>query len=125
MASKRTVAFLRAGFPEKARCEAEEVVASSPTDYDTLLVRTLLLHGSGAWLDAIKIFDSIPRSVRNGLPVGFERVLFPRKYSEIVKVHAAKLNLDPDFVFKKISVEPYTCWSQKILVLGTGIGSKA
>lgn len=99
LASKRTSAFLQAGFPEKARCEAEEVVAGIPDDYDTLLARTLLLHASGGWLDAIKVYDSIPRSVRNGLPIGFERVLFPRKYAEIVKAKAAKLNVDPDFVF--------------------------
>lgn len=99
LASKRTSAFLQAGFPEKARCEAEEVVADMPDDYDTILARTLLLHASGGWLDAIKIYDSIPRSVRNGLPIGFERVLFPRKYAEIVKEKAAKLNVDPDFVF--------------------------
>ena len=99
LASRRTSAFLKAGLPEKARCEVEEIVAAGPTDYDSLLVRTLLLHASGAWLEAIKIFDAIPRSVRSGLPVGFERVLFPRKYAEIVKAKTAKLGLDPDFVF--------------------------
>lgn len=97
--SKRTLAFLKAGFPEKARCELEELVAATEADYDTLLVRTLLLHASGSWLEAIKIFDVLPRSVRNGLPVGFERVLFPRKYVEIVKTKAEKLDMDPDFVF--------------------------
>jgi tetratricopeptide (TPR) repeat protein len=98
-ASRRAVAFLRAGFPAKARCEVEELVAASETDYETMLIRTLLLHASGSWLDAIKIFDVIPRSVRNGLPVGFERVLFPRKYVDIVKTKAEKLDMDPDFVF--------------------------
>jgi tetratricopeptide (TPR) repeat protein len=98
-ASKRTQAFLAAGMPERARCEVEEVIAGGATDYDGLLARTLLLHASGAWLDAIKIYDAIPRSVRNGLPVGFERVLFPRKYADVVKAKAAKLDLDPDFVF--------------------------
>ncbi len=98
-ASARTLKFLESGLPERARCEVEEVVASSASDYDALLTRTLLMHASGAWLDAIKIYDAIPRSVRNGLPVGFERVLFPRKYAELVKSRASKLNLDPDFVF--------------------------
>ncbi len=98
-AANRALRFLEAGFPERARCEVEEVVAESPTDYDALLTRTLLMHASGSWLEAIKIYDAIPRSVRNGLPVGFERVLFPRKYAEIIKPKAAKLNLDPDFVF--------------------------
>ena len=99
LAVKIALAFLQAGFPEKARCEVEEVVAVNSNDNDSLLVRTLLLHASGGWLDAIKIFDIIPRSVRNGLPVGFERVLFPRKYAEIVKAKSAKLDVDPDFVF--------------------------
>jgi soluble lytic murein transglycosylase len=97
--TKRALAFLKAGFPEKGRCEVDELSSVSETDYDTLLVRTLLLHASGAWLDAIKILDVMPRSVRNGLPIGFERVLFPRKYAEIVKLKAAKLDVDPDFVF--------------------------
>ncbi len=99
MASGLSISFLRLGLMQQARCEADEVVAASPDDHDTLLARTLLLHASGSWLDAIKIYDSIPRSVRNGLPIGFERVLFPRKYDDIVKVHAAKLGVDPDFVF--------------------------
>jgi soluble lytic murein transglycosylase len=98
-AAYRAVTFLKAGLPEMARCEVEEVVATSSKDNDSLLVRTLLLHASGAWLDAIKIFDAIPRSVRSGLPVGFERVLFPRKYAESIKAKSAKLGLDPDFVF--------------------------
>jgi len=98
-ASQRASIYLQLGLPERARCEAEEVTAKAVDDYDTLLVRTLLMHASGAWLDAIKIYDNIPRSVRNGLPIGFERVLFPRKYDEIVKVHASKLGVDPDFVF--------------------------
>jgi tetratricopeptide (TPR) repeat protein len=98
-AAERSLKFLQLGLPDQARCEAEEVVGSSPDDYDALLVRTLLLHASGAWLEAIKIYDSIPRSVRNALPIGFERVLFPRKYDEIVKARAVKLGVDPDFVF--------------------------
>ena len=65
----------------------------------------MLLHSVGSWLDAIKIFDSIPRSYRGGLPAGFERVLFPRKYAEIVKDRSAKLTLDPDFVFALVRQE--------------------
>lgn len=98
-ATRRAVAFLQAGIPEKARCEVDEVVAENQNDHNAMLVRTLLLHASGGWLDAIKIFDVMPRTVRNALPAGFERVLFPRKFAEIVKAKSAKLDLDPDFVF--------------------------
>lgn len=98
-AAERATKYLQLGLPELARCESEEVVARNTDDHDAMLVRTLLLHASGAWLDAIKIYDAIPRSVRNALPIGFERVLFPRKYEEIVKLKASKLGIDPDFVF--------------------------
>jgi len=99
LASRLSISFLRLGLMQHARCEADEVVAGSTDEHDTLLARTMLLHASGSWLDAIKIYDSIPRSVRNGLPIGFERVLFPRKYDDLVKIRAAKLGVDPDFVF--------------------------
>ncbi len=98
-ASTRSVTFLKAGFPDRSRCEVDEMTSASQSDYDTALVKALLLHASGAWLDAIKIYDVLPRSVRNALPVGFERILFPIKYVDLVKKNASKLEMDPDFVF--------------------------
>jgi tetratricopeptide (TPR) repeat protein len=98
-ASDRALKLLSLRLPRLSRCEADEIVPVNSEDYDTLLVRSLIFHATGSWLDAIKIYDAIPRSVRNGLPIGFERVLFPRKYDEIVKSRALKLGVDPDFVF--------------------------
>lgn len=91
--------LLRAGLYDKARCEVEEINTQEKNNWDVLLVRSLLLHASGAWLDAIKIYDAMPRSIRGSLPVGFERILFPRRYANLVQTYSAKLGLDPDFVF--------------------------
>ncbi len=95
----RTLALLRLGMYDVARCEAEELNISEKAPADVMLVRSLLLHASGAWLDAIKIYDALPRSVRASLPVGFERILFPRKYSDMVNHYSQKLRLDSDLVF--------------------------
>lgn len=91
--------LLRAGLYDKARCEVEEINTSGKSKWDVMLVRALLLHASGAWLDAIKIYDAMPRSVRSSLPVGFERILFPRRYATLVQSYSSKLGIDPDFVF--------------------------
>jgi tetratricopeptide (TPR) repeat protein len=95
----RTKALLKSGQKELARCESEELFTDEKQNWDSQLMRALLLHASGSWLEAIKIYDSIPRSVRNSLPSGFERILFPRKYADTVQEYAAKVGLDPDFVF--------------------------
>lgn len=91
--------LLKAGLYDKARCEVEEINTAEKGNFQVLLVRSLLLHASGAWLDAIKIYDAMPRSVRNSLPVGFERILFPRRYASLVQSYSSKLGIDPDFVF--------------------------
>lgn len=98
---ERTLALLRLGLRDKARCEADELNGADKEKMsaDVRLVRALVLHASGAWLEAIRIFDAMPRSVRGSLPVGFERILFPRRYSELVNRYAAKVGLDPDLVF--------------------------
>ena len=95
----KTTQLLRAGLYDKARCEVEEIHTTEKNKWDVLLVRSLLLHASGAWLDAIKIYDAMPRSVRSSLPVGFERILFPRRYATLVQSYSSKLGIDPDLVF--------------------------
>lgn len=91
--------LLRAGLFEQARCEIEEISSQEKNNWDLQLVRALLLHTSGSWLEAIKIYDAMPRSVRNSLPVGFERILFPRRYAALVQSYSSKLGIDADFVF--------------------------
>ena len=95
----RTKHLLRLGLRDEARCEADELATEDKQAWDAHLMRALLLHASGSWLDAIKIYDAIPRSVRNSLPTGFERILFPRRYSQFVSDYAKRLDLDPDLVF--------------------------
>lgn len=98
---QRSLALLRLGLSDLARCEADELNGSDTVKYspDVQVVRALVLHASGAWLEAIRLFDALPRTVRTSLPVGFERILFPRRYSEMVNRKSAKLGLDPDLVF--------------------------
>lgn len=105
----RTLSLLKVGLVEQARCESDELSVvendkSTEKNPDKVspsaqLVKALVLHASGSWLDAIRIFDSLPRSFRSGLPAGVERILFPRKYSDIVNRYAAKVGIDPDLVF--------------------------
>ncbi len=104
-AATRASAFLQAGIVDEARCEIDEIMPTSPTDYDSQAIKVMLLYASGSWLDAIKIFDTVPRSYRGGLPVGFERALFPRKYADIVLTQAKKLSFDPDLVFALVRQE--------------------
>lgn len=95
----KTTQLLRAGLYEQARCEVDEINTQEKNNWDLQLVRALLLHTSGSWLEAIKLYDAMPRSVRNSLPVGFERILFPRRYSDLVQTYSSKLGIDADLVF--------------------------
>ena len=49
--------------------------------------------------------DSIPRSYRNSLPIGFERIFFPREHENLVFDYATRLRVDPDFIFALIRQE--------------------
>jgi hypothetical protein len=95
----RTLGLLKVGLFEQARCESEELVVSADDNPNNHLVRAMILYASGGWLDAIRIYDSLPRSFRSSLPSGFEQILFPRKYSDLVVKYSDKLKLDPDLVF--------------------------
>jgi soluble lytic murein transglycosylase-like protein len=94
---RRSIEWLALGQKELARCELEELDPS--TGAKELLAKALLLHASGSWLEAIKVYDGLPRSLRNALPAGFERILFPRKYGDLVVSYAKKAKLDPDLAF--------------------------
>ena len=100
----RASALLKIGRKSEASCEIAEIDTSDKSPERTL-AKALLLHASGEWLDAIKLFDGIPRSYRNSLPLGVERILFPRNYSESVVKHSAQLGMDPDIVFALIRQE--------------------
>lgn len=86
-----------------ARCEIEELGSLSP-DSKALSPRVkaaiaLLHYVNEDLLSAIKSFSSISRHDRlTKLPVGLERILFPRRFSKAVEEFSKKLEVDSDFV---------------------------
>jgi soluble lytic murein transglycosylase-like protein len=95
--------FLRAGLSKEADCEIDELAAQKNPSKD--YARALLYQASGAWLKSVKVFDELPRTFRNNLPRGSERVLFPIRYKETIENFALRLNMDPDFVIGLIRQE--------------------
>ncbi len=101
---KRVTLMLRLGLRSDAICELDEIDTDGGGPA-RMLTRSLVLHVAGHWLDAIKVYDALPRTYRNTLAIGFERLLFPVRYSETVKAHALKAELDPDLIFGIIRQE--------------------
>ncbi len=101
---KRVSLLLRLGLRGDAICELDEIDTEGGVPA-RMLTRSLVLHVAGNWLDAIKVYDALPRTYRNTLASGFERLLFPLRYSETVKAHAQKAELDPDLIFAIIRQE--------------------
>ncbi len=101
---KRAEILMRLGLADESICELEELDTDDGKP-EKVLVKALMLHASGRWLDAVRSYDSLPRSFRNSLPVGFERILFPRRYTETIQTLAKSLDVDPDFVFSIIRQE--------------------
>ncbi len=100
----RVVTLLQVGMRSEAICEAAELDLGDRAP-DKVLAKALALHVAGEWLDAIKLFDGLPRSFRSALPVGFERILFPRAWDKEVVDYSRRLGLDPDLVFALIRQE--------------------
>lgn len=94
---RRVEAMMRLGMKSEATCELEELDTSDGKP-EKLLVRALMLHAAGEWLEAIKAYDALPRSFRNTLPAGFERILFPVRFNDEIKALALKAEVDPDLV---------------------------
>lgn len=101
---KRVSLMLRLGLKSDALCELDEIDTEAGKP-ERLLTRSLVLHAAGHWLDAIKTFDALPRTFRNTLATGFERILFPRRYEDVVRAHAAKADVDPDLILAIIRQE--------------------
>ena len=100
----RVSALFRLGMPADAVCELREVSQDS-TDREQVAARSLALYAGKEWLDAIRLMDSLPRAYRNSLPLGFERMFFPREHENIIFDYAKRLGMDPDFIFALIRQE--------------------
>ena len=100
----RIHALLKVGLKSEAACELEEVDLADGRPEKQLL-RALVLHASGQFLEAVKAYDNLPRSFRNALPSGFERILYPIRYHDEVRKLAQKAEVDPDLVMAIIRQE--------------------
>jgi soluble lytic murein transglycosylase-like protein len=100
---ERAELLLRLGLREDAMCEISELTTNDLPE--KVVVRSLLLFAAGDWLQAVKAYDSLPRSFRNRLPVGFERILFPKAYGDSITTYSENLGVDPDFVLAIIRQE--------------------
>lgn len=101
---RRAKALLDLGLKNDARCEMKELEGEE-TEYAKVLFRSMLQYVLGDWLDAVRTYANLPRSYRNTLPYGMERILFPRTYEDHVASYTRKLELDPDIVFAIIRQE--------------------
>jgi soluble lytic murein transglycosylase-like protein len=102
--SVRIQTLLKLGLAEEAQCELSELKITDG-DSDEQSARALFHYAAGNWLKAIKIYDSLPRSYRNELPVGYERILFPRAYQQAVVNYSGNVGVDPDLVLAIIRQE--------------------
>ncbi len=101
---KRAETLMSLGLTSEAVCELEEIDADGNSPERTL-VRALMLHAAGSWLDAVKAFDSLPRSFRNMLPLGAERILFPIRYSDRAREFAKRAGIEAELVLAIIRQE--------------------
>ncbi len=101
---KRVEALMHLGLHEEAVCELEEL-DTADNKPEKMLLKAVMLFASGHWLDAIKIYDGLPRGFRGSLPAGFERLLFPRRYEGMITALAKKADIDPDLVMAIIRQE--------------------
>ena len=100
----RVTTLLQIGQQNDAVCEASELDASD-NQSEKILAKSLVMHVAGDWLDAIRLYDSLPRSFRNTLAPGFERILFPRAWEREIMDFSRRLGVDSDLVFALIRQE--------------------
>lgn len=103
-AMARVASLLRLGMQTDAMCELREV-AQDNGDMEKTAARALALYAGKEWLDAIRLMDALPRAYRNSLPLGFERIFFPREHENLVFDYSLRLRMDPDFIFALIRQE--------------------
>lgn len=101
---RRIEMLMHLGLTEVAGCELDEL-ATDDNKPEKVLIKAMMLHASGRWLDAIKAYDSLPRSFRMSLPSGFERIIFPRRHVDVINQYAKKAGIDPDLVMALIRQE--------------------
>jgi soluble lytic murein transglycosylase len=96
--------LLAQGLRSEAACEIRELAVATD-DEDQQLVKVLYLYASGEWLQAIKSYNRLSRPFRHSLPRGMERLLFPRRYVDLVRKYAQRLKVPEEFVYSIIRQE--------------------
>ncbi len=95
--------LLKMGMSREARCELDEIVAVGHREH---AAKALLLHASNDWLGSVMELNDIPLVHRHLLfPIGFESVIFPMKYQDMVEQFAKKIGLDDHLIFAVIRQE--------------------
>jgi len=108
------------GLKQDALCELGEIDIKDDKPAKVAM-KSLLQFAAGDWLQAVKSYDALPRSLRNNLPVGFERILFPKAYEDSIEEYADSLGVDPEFVLAIIRQESVFNPKAKSLVGASGL----
>lgn len=92
------------GLRKEARCVLSELTARSDSHQQQYYL-ALAYYANHDWLDSIRAYASLPRSYRDSLPAGSERILFPRRYSDLVSTYSAQLGVDENLIHSIIRQE--------------------
>lgn len=97
---KNADAYLEIGLKTRAWCEITEMEPEPPNlSNQQDFVKSLYYYSSGKWLAAIRKYSSLDRSFRHSLPSGMERLLFPKKYDDLIGDYASRLSIDPALIY--------------------------
>jgi hypothetical protein len=96
--------LLELGKTEDASCEIS-LMSFEGKSPEQQVAHALLLHISGEWLEAVRVYQRLPDEVRQNLPISLEKIFYPKKYEDEIIDYSQRLALDPDFVFSLIRQE--------------------
>ena len=88
----RSLYLLQLGLNEHAVCE---ILKHPAKNNGQMFAKSILLHAAGDWVNSVKLFTRISRSYRENLPIGSERILFPKKFEGEIFTYAKKVGIDP------------------------------
>ncbi len=95
---KRIDELLRLGYKSEASCELSQLADNSAHYYDDL-VKAMYHYKLGEWLQTVKLYASIPRSFRQTLAQGMERILFPRTFTEKIGAYAQRAGVEKELIY--------------------------
>jgi hypothetical protein len=90
--------LLRIGFKKSASCELSQLADNSDHYYDDL-VKAMYHYKLGEWLQTVRLYASIPRSFRQTLAQGMERILFPRSFTGKIGAYAQRAGVEKELIY--------------------------